>query len=110
MEHYICTSFGTSKEFYRGVNNKQAGMKQGHMTSVNICRDISNLIIKPIEELQIRMRMKRAISETVEDETAVAFVHDTDFVMEGEEFQWKMQTILDTYTTLFQATGGAVNL
>ena len=59
--------------------------------------------------MQIGIRMKGAISETVEDETAVAFVDDTDFVMEGEECQQKMQTILDTYITLFQATGRAVN-
>ena len=54
--------------------------------------------------------MKEAISETVEDETAVVFIDDTDFVIEGEECQQKMQTILDTYITLFQAIGGAVNL
>ena len=51
--------------------------------------------------MQIRIRMKGAISETVEDETAVVFIDDTDFVIEGEECQQKMQTILDTCTTLF---------
>ena len=35
---------------------------------------------------------------------------DTDFRIEGENYQNKMQTILDTYTKLFQATRGAVNL
>ena len=85
-EHYICTSFGASEEFYRGVNNKQAGMGQGHITLVNICRDTSNLVIKPIEEMQIRIRMKGAILEIVEDETTVTFIDDIDFVIEGEEF------------------------
>ena len=109
IEHHICTSFGASEEFYRGVNNKQVGMGQGHITSVNIYRDTSNLIIKPIEEMQIRIRMKGGILEIVEDETAVAFIDDTDFIMEGEECQRKMQTILDTYIILFQVTGGAMN-
>ena len=87
IEHHICTSFGTSKEFYRGVNNKQAETGQGHVTSVNICRDTLNLVIKSIEEMQIGIRMKGAILETVEDKTAVAFVDDTDFITEGEECQ-----------------------
>ena len=45
--------------------------------------------------------MKEAILKTVKDETAVAFIDNTDFVMEGEECQQKIQTILDTYITLF---------
>ena len=36
--------------------------------------------------MQIRIRMKGAILEVVEDETAVAFVNDTDFITEGEEY------------------------
>ena len=85
MEHHICTSFGASEEFYGGVNNKQAGTGQGYVTLVNICRDTSNLVIKPIEEMQIGIRTKGAISEIVKDETTVAFSDDTDFVIEGEE-------------------------
>ena len=40
--------------------------------------------------MQIGIRMKGAILETVEDETVVAFINDKDFVMEGEECQRKI--------------------
>ena len=50
MEHHICTSYRASTEFYRGVDNKQAGMGQSYVTLVNIYRDISCLIIKLIED------------------------------------------------------------
>ena len=39
-----------SKEFYGGFNKKQVGIGQGHILSVNMCRDISCLIFKRIEE------------------------------------------------------------
>ena len=59
--------------------------------------------------MRIGIRMKGVILEIVEDKTTVVFIDDIDFVTEGEECQQKMQTILDTYITLFQVTGGAVN-
>ena len=45
--------------------------------------------------------MKGLLSKMVKDETAMAFIDDTDFVMEGEDYQNKKQIILNTYTKLF---------
>ena len=50
IENYICMNFGASSEFYRGINSKQARIGQDHVTSVNICRDISCLVMKSIED------------------------------------------------------------
>ena len=54
--------------------------------------------------------MKGSISKETESKTAVAFVDNTDFVSEGEDYQQKMQKISDSYTRLFQVIGGAVQL
>ena len=62
-------------------------MGQGYVTSVNIYKDISYLVIKPIEDQNIGIVMKALISKEVESEIAVAFVNNTDFVSEGEDYQ-----------------------
>ena len=90
MEYHICTSFGASSEFHRRINNKQAGIGQGHITSVNICRDISYLVIKLIEDQNIGIVMKSPISKEAESEMAVTFVDNTNFGSEGEDYQQKM--------------------
>ena len=87
MEYHIYTSFGVGTEFYRGINNKQAGMGQGYITLVNICRDISYLVIKPIEDQNIGIVIKGPISKEVDCEMAVAFIDNTDFRLEGEDYQ-----------------------
>ena len=83
-------------------------MEQDYITLVNICRDASYLVIKPIEDQKIEIIMEGSISKEAEYETAVTFVDNTDFGSEGEDYQQKMQIILNTYTRLFQATEGAV--
>ena len=36
----------------------------------------------------------------------IAFVDDTDFYTNNEDFQEKMQLLMDMYTRLYEATGG----
>ena len=55
MEHYTCTSFGASKEYYRGKNHKLAGMGQGNVVFANISRDTSGLNIKTLENEKIEV-------------------------------------------------------
>ena len=86
IEHHIYMSFRAISEFYRGINERQAGMGQGHIISANICWDAFYLIIKTIENQNIGIAMKGPISKQIENETAVIFVDDTDFVSEGEEY------------------------
>ena len=54
--------------------------------------------------------MRGPILKKEEHEAAVIFIDNTDFSIEGEDYQDKMQTILEKYTKLFQVTGGAVQL
>ena len=53
IEHHIYTSFGVSKEFYGGWQLKQAGIGQGYVVLVNICRDSICFIFKVIQEERI---------------------------------------------------------
>ena len=87
MEHHICTSFRASIEYCRETDNKQARIEQDHITLVNICRDISCLIMKPIEDQKIGVIIEGPILKVTEYETAVAFVNDMDFASEGEDSQ-----------------------
>ena len=48
MEYHICTSFGASLEFYRGLNESQGRTGQGHILSINICRDSTYFIFMAI--------------------------------------------------------------
>ena len=108
MEHYICTSFGASAEYYRGVKYKLAWTGQGNVISENVCRDTSNLIIKHIENMNLGIIIKGPISKEEENETAVVFVDDTDFGSDGDECESKIQIILNIHTNLFEAIGGEV--
>ena len=108
MKYHICTSFRASSEFYRGINSKQARIGQDYITSVNIYRDTSCLVIKPIEDQNIGIIMKGSISKEAESETVVAFVDDTDFATSGDNAEYKMQAIINLYNKYYIATGGYI--
>ena len=44
------------------------------------------------------------IKQTSEQQVSTVFVDDTDFMMEGNDANIKMNTILETYTNLYEAT------
>ena len=44
--HYVQTGFGISESYYRGENNRLAGIGQGNRFLGDICCDTSYLIIK----------------------------------------------------------------
>ena len=60
-------------------------MGQGYVTSVNIYRDTSCLVIKPIEDQNIGIIIKDPISKEAESEIAVTFVDDTNFASEDKD-------------------------
>ena len=58
MQHHTCTLFGISKQSYSGVDNPHAGISQGNITSGDICRDKSCLVIKHAEKKNLGATIK----------------------------------------------------
>ena len=48
MDNYVSIDFGVSKAFYGKYRSMLAGTGQGNVVSVNICRDLSCIILKYI--------------------------------------------------------------
>ena len=55
IEHHICTSYGASKTYYKGLQEKQASTEEGHILSVNIYRDLICLIFMNIQNQNLRI-------------------------------------------------------
>ena len=73
-----------------------------------MCQNKSCLIIKKSEEAKLGMIIEAPISNKKEQELAVTFMDNTDFIASGEECENKMQSILDQYSAMYIATGGYI--
>ena len=66
FEHYINTGYGISHISYGGKENQLAGTGQGNKFSGDMCRDISCLIIKQIENQGLGIKFNSPIKNTRE--------------------------------------------
>jgi len=107
-KHHICTAFGISESYYGGIDHEMAGTGQGNKFSGDVCRDTSCLIIRQLEKQQFGVKMHSRMNNMNELISAVAFVDDTDLVVEGVEVEKMMNEMLATYERLYAATGGAI--
>ena len=64
----------------------------------------SYLIFGDIEEKELEIIIKIPVSNKDVQRLAVAFVDDTSFYIASMNFEMKIQQILDSYTTLYEAT------
>ena len=108
MHHYICTDFGISKQPYGSKIETLDGTRQGNSVSGAICRDTSCLIFKYLEEKNLGAMLRHPISSVIIQWIAIVFVDDTNFYMNGPNYEEKMQLIMDLYTKLYKATGGEI--
>ena len=92
--------------YYGGANNILAGTGQGNRFSGDVCRDLSCLIIKNIEQRGVGMKIKSRVCNDTMQKVAVAFVDDNDMISDGDEAQGKMNFIVTEYNDLHMATGG----
>ena len=109
-KHYIYTSFGISNMYYGGDDREMAGTGQGNKLSGDICRDTSCLIIKQLEKRNLGVEMTSKVTNHNELISAIAFVDDTDLVVEGENVEEKMNMMLNIYNKLYAATGGFIEV
>jgi len=110
FKHYINTGYGISEEYYGGAQNELAGTGQGNKFSGDMCRDVSCLIIKQLENKELGIICKSPSSQTREQCVSVSFVDDTDFITDGNQYEDKMQDIVNKYHQLYTATGGQIEV
>jgi len=107
-KHHICTAFGISESYYGGIDQEMAGTGQGNKFSGDVCRDTSCLIIRQLEKRKFGVQMQSRITKKNELISAVAFVDDTDLLVEGDNVEMMMNEMLGTYERLYAATGGVI--
>ena len=71
----------------------------------NLYRDKSYLIARKPEEEELGLITVSPLSKKTIQKLYVDFIDDTDFFTSGTNYQIKMQTILDMYSSLCKATG-----
>ena len=108
FKHYISTGYGVSKEHYGGNELKLAGTGQGNKFSGDMCRDVSCIIIRVIENNLLGVLCINKISKEIIQCAAIAFVDDTDFMTDGEEAQSQMQEMLNICNRLHGDTSGQI--
>ena len=86
MNHFICTSFGISSDYYRSDTFKLGGTEQGNSVSGAICRDTSCIIFKKMEEEKLGVITKMPLTLEEFIRCAIAFVDDTDFYTNNKDF------------------------
>jgi len=110
FKRYISTGYGISEQYYGGEEDQLAGTGQGNKFSGDMCRDISCIIIKVIENKRLGVVFEnQATGERIQC-VSVAFVDDTDFMTNGENSVEKITKIIQIYEKLHGATGGLIEL
>jgi len=107
-KHYVSTAHGISKRYYGGSENELAGTGQGNKFSGDLCRDTSCMIIKVLEKNEMGVKYVSKLSRDEIIISAIAFVDDTDLVIDGDDLQERMQRMLQQYNDLYTATGGLI--
>ena len=107
-KHYVSTAYGISSEYYGGSEKELAGTGQGNKFSGDLCRDTSSIILKVLENRKLGVDYKSKLSKSEVLISAIAFVDDTDLIVEGTEAEEKMQEMLKQYNDLHTATGGLI--
>ena len=81
--------FSISNQSYSEIDDPHAGTGQGNITSGDICRDKSCLVIKYVEKKNLGATIKSPKGKQVH-RTEIAFVDDTTFSSNGKQCALKM--------------------
>ena len=111
FKHYVSTTYGVSSNYYGGENESLARTGQDNKFSGNMCRDISCLIIKQIEEQQLEVIYTEELTKLLEQCTVVVFVNDADLATDEKtpkQAADKMQWMINLYNRLYGATGEVI--
>ena len=87
MHYHVYADFGISKNFYGHRKFVLEGTGQGNSISGAICRDISYLIFKYLEDQQLGAKIIIKKSNKNIQRVAIAFINDIDFYANGDNFE-----------------------
>lgn len=85
MEHHILTGYGISDESHGSEGNQLCGTGQGNSMSGAMCRDMSCLIFKYLENMRRGVVIRKPITNEYIFRMIIAFVDDVDFYTSGEK-------------------------
>ena len=85
-----------------------AGTGQGNKFLGDICRDTSCLMIRDLERRKFGIQMKSKVTSKQVLISAIAFVDDTDLLVEGDDGENTMNQMLGKHDELNAATGGYI--
>jgi len=105
IKHYMSTDFGISSNSYGDKLNPLGGMGQGNLVSEAICRDTLCLIFRYLEALELGALINITSENRCIQHVTIMFVDDTDFYANEPQYQAKIQEIMTTYASLYEATG-----
>ena len=108
MEHYVCTSYGTSEKAHGSNSYKLGGAEQGNLVCGVTCRDTSCTMFKKLENENLGVIVKLSMSKTELARSAIAFVDNTDLCTNDTAFNEKIQRTIGACTSLHETTGGKI--
>ena len=65
-------------------------------------------VIKKVEVKKLGAIIKLLITKTTEQRAAIVFIDDMNFYSNGQKYNKKIQSTLDTYMKLYEATRGSI--
>ena len=106
FEHHLSTAFGVSSQSYGGKSDILGGTGQGNVLSGAICKNISCLIFKVLEDQYPGIKIASPVTCNKIYRTVIAFVDDADFFIGGPDCVARALKILEKYNSLNAATAG----
>ena len=110
FNYFLATVYGVSGESYGGHNDRLLGTGQGNVLSGAICRNISCLVFKLLENMNLGVDFASPVTRCRLIRSIIAFVDDADFFSNGKDVVAKLQQMITYYNKLYAATGGAGQL
>ena len=110
FNHFLATAYGIAKTSYGGHNDQLGGTGQGNILSGAICRNISGLIFKILDNLKLGIECASPVTRRRLLRAIIAFVDDADFFSNGKNVVRKLQRLIKLYNKLYSSTGGAGQL
>ena len=110
FNHYLSTAYGIANRKYGGHNDRLAGTGQGNVLSGAICRNVSCLIFKQLENMNVGIDLTSPVTRNRIMRLIIAFVDDADFFAYGPNAIQNMLRVISKYNKLYAATGGTGQL
>ena len=104
--NYAHTNYRISTRLHREINEKLISTRQRNLLLGAICRDVSCLIFKSLEAMQLGVIIKSLMSQLDHQSIAIVFVEDADFFANGVKVIENMRTIIKLCIQLCEAASG----